>query len=144
MRAIIYSLIIVLAFQTSHASSSFIENLADWSSIELEKQSSFEGRKQVLDRTQDILAKKIGDEGNESLMNLAPEDPRVENFRTLLEFQGYLDLIANSALKISCKDSELNLKNSAVAPISEVSNVNQLKELQLALKIQRALCKSNR
>ena len=144
MRSIVFSLFFIFAFEATHANTSFLENLADWSAIELEKQSSFEARKQVLERTQEILAKKIETDSDESLMSLNAEDPKIENLRTLLEFQGYLDLIAESAMKVSCKDTMLNLKNSAISPINEVNKASHLKELELALKIQRSLCKSHR
>ncbi len=74
----------------------------------------------------------------EDILNTPDNDPRIEEYRSLTEFSGYVNLISAKQLsKASCGNINRDIINTANTQGSE----SQASEALAALKILNSLCK---
>jgi hypothetical protein len=72
----------------------------------------------------------------EDILNTPDDDPRIEEFRSLTEFSGYVNLIAPKAVTgASCRAARNDIVNSANTQGAEATEAVE------ALKILNSLCK---
>ena len=90
-----------------------------------------------LEKFKDFMYKRLNTiEMPEDILNTPDEDPRLEEFRSLTEFSGYVNLIAPKSVSATgCRSAHQDIVNTANTQGSEASEAVE------ALKILNSLCK---
>lgn len=82
----------------------------------------------------------------ENFLELSDNDPLIENFRSLNELEGYVDMILfNNKHHRSCLDSKMDLLNASSANDNEIiDSTPQSDELKSSIILQDLICKKSR
>ena len=90
-----------------------------------------------LEAFKDFMYKRLNTvELPEDILNTPDDDPRIEEYRSLTEFSGYVNLISGKTISAaSCRSSRQDIVNTANTQGAEASEAVE------ALKILNSLCK---
>ena len=89
-----------------------------------------------LEAFKDFMFKRLNTILPEDVLNIPDEDPRIEEYRSLTEFSGYVNMISPKELSsLTCRGTHRDLINAASTQGSEGTEAVE------ALKILTSLCK---
>ena len=102
---------------------------------EISQATQFSAKMQSVLHLRKLVNERLNTIDMPNPLTLADNDPRIENFRSLNEFEGYLDLMVGQRVNVrDCTKLATNITSAAV-------NTQASSEAQIALGLLKAVCK---